>query len=103
MGVGDTMALPVTRTYGTVTHQPPELLLHGVLSRSVDVWAFGVMMWELFTGRRAFQGKHSSQVRLGGCQRPTMRVWIVWMQCRCHLISWVANVQSCKLSAPHAH
>jgi serine/threonine protein kinase len=37
-------------TYGTVTHQPPELLMNGVLTPQADVWAFGMIMWELFTG-----------------------------------------------------
>ena len=39
-----------TDTYGTVTHMPPELLMEGKLTKSADVYAFGVLLWELYTG-----------------------------------------------------
>lgn len=38
------------QTYGTVTHQPPEVLMQGTLSPAADVWAYGMLMYELFTG-----------------------------------------------------
>ncbi|GIL44404.1 hypothetical protein Vafri_1882 [Volvox africanus] len=41
---------------GTLTHMAPELLLHGRMSKAADVYAFGVTLWELFTGGHAFQG-----------------------------------------------
>lgn len=34
---------------------PPELLRYGRMSVAVDLFAFGVMMWELFTGQVAFR------------------------------------------------
>ena len=40
-----------TETYGTVTHMPPELLMDGKLTKSADVYAFGVLLWEMYTGR----------------------------------------------------
>ena len=40
-----------TDTYGTVTHMPPELLMEGKLTKSADVYAFGVLLWELYTGQ----------------------------------------------------
>lgn len=40
----------VTHTYGTVTHMPVELVCNGTLTAAVDVYAFGVMLWELYTG-----------------------------------------------------
>jgi serine/threonine protein kinase len=43
---------------GTLTHMAPELLLQGRASKASDVYAFGILMWELATGRRAFSGKH---------------------------------------------
>lgn len=41
-----------TQTFGTVTHMPPELLAKGTLSPSSDVYAVGVLMWEIFTGEK---------------------------------------------------
>ena len=34
----------------------PELLLHGRASKASDVYAFGICMWELLTGKKAFAG-----------------------------------------------
>ena len=28
-----------------VTHMPPELLVHGKLSKAADVYAFGILLW----------------------------------------------------------
>ena len=36
-----------TFTYGTITHMPPELLKNGVFSTAVDVYSFGILLWEL--------------------------------------------------------
>ncbi|GAX74177.1 hypothetical protein CEUSTIGMA_g1626.t1 [Chlamydomonas eustigma] len=41
---------------GTMTHMAPELLMEGRISKAADVYAFGVTMWELFTGGNPFQG-----------------------------------------------
>jgi serine/threonine protein kinase len=46
-----------TGTYGTVTHCPPELLTTGRLSKAADVYAFGVLCWECYTGRRPWEGE----------------------------------------------
>jgi len=45
-----------TRTTGTVTHMPPELLRSGKLMPAGDVYAFGMLMWEVATGRMPYQG-----------------------------------------------
>ena len=39
-----------TTTYGTVTHMPPELLAAGELSAAADVYAFGVLLNEMYCG-----------------------------------------------------
>ncbi len=41
---------------GTLTHMAPELLTDGHASKASDVYAFGIVMWELATGGRAFAG-----------------------------------------------
>ncbi|PRW58005.1 kinase [Chlorella sorokiniana] len=47
-----------TETVGTVTHQPPELLREGLLTSAADVWAFGVLLWSMYTGEQPFSGQH---------------------------------------------
>ncbi|KAL0041901.1 hypothetical protein WJX79_008318 [Trebouxia sp. C0005] len=49
-------------TYGTVTHMPPELLTTGKLSKTVDVYAFGVLLWEMYTGQRPWSGLTPMQI-----------------------------------------
>jgi serine/threonine protein kinase len=39
----------------TVPYMPPELLEHGKLSFSVDVYSFGIIMHECFTGQVSTQ------------------------------------------------
>ena len=41
---------------GTLTHMAPEVLLEGKQSKAADVYAFGLVMWEIYTGGRAFSG-----------------------------------------------
>jgi serine/threonine protein kinase len=41
---------------GTMTHMAPEVMLLGKLSRGSDVYAFGVLLWELYTAQHAFKG-----------------------------------------------
>ncbi|GMH37609.1 hypothetical protein BSKO_05482 [Bryopsis sp. KO-2023] len=42
---------------GTPTHSAPEYLHSGCLSKSVDVYAFGILMWELIAGKGPFHDK----------------------------------------------
>jgi serine/threonine protein kinase len=51
-----------TGSYGTVTHAAPELLSEGRLTKSSDVFAFGMLLWELVTGDRLFPDMHTTQV-----------------------------------------
>ncbi|KAK9808830.1 hypothetical protein WJX72_004554 [[Myrmecia] bisecta] len=51
-----------TGTYGTVTHMPPELLTTGQLSKATDVYAFGVLLWEMYTGQRPWGGLLQMQI-----------------------------------------
>ena len=61
-GEGGDEGVVATRTYGTVTHLAPELLLQGRMSRAADVYSFGVVLWEMLQGGRPFPGLTHSQV-----------------------------------------
>jgi len=41
---------------GTLTHMAPEIMLHGHVSKAADVYAFGITLYELFTGGQPFKG-----------------------------------------------
>ena len=49
-------------TAGTVSYQPMEVLHDGRVTRASDVYSFGMIMLEMFTGVPAFEGYSSSQV-----------------------------------------
>ena len=55
--------------YGTVTHQPPETLKDNVVSYAGDVYAFGVLMWQVWgkvwRGKALHPGCHSDADQLG--------------------------------------
>eukprot|EP00210_Caulerpa_lentillifera_P007267 g6952.t1 len=53
-----------TFTYGTITHMPPELLRGGILTPAADVYSFAVLLWELLTGVRPFEGKTHGEIVL---------------------------------------
>jgi serine/threonine protein kinase len=37
---------------GTITHQAPELLEHGLTSKAADVYSFGVLLWQMLASSR---------------------------------------------------
>ncbi|KAH9054166.1 kinase-like domain-containing protein [Lactarius vividus] len=41
--------------FGTPAYTPPEVFAGRPYGREVDIWAFGVMLYELITGREAFK------------------------------------------------
>ena len=51
---------------GTVSYQPMEVLHDGRVTRSSDVYSFGMIMLEMFTGVPVFEGYSSSQVSFLG-------------------------------------
>lgn len=51
-----------TKTVGTVSHMPPELLVDGVMTKAGDVYSFGVVLWEMWNGKRAWEGASMGQV-----------------------------------------
>ena len=47
--------LTAATTLTTPTTQAPEVMLEGQISKAADVYAFGVLLWELFTGGHPFK------------------------------------------------
>lgn len=39
-----------------MTHMAPETLMHGRISPASDVFAFGILLFELYTGENAYKG-----------------------------------------------
>jgi len=62
-----------TETQGTLSHVAPELMREGKLSAAVDVYAFGILLHELFTGTAAYGDLLAGQiiVNLATGNRPT--------------------------------
>lgn len=53
-----------TSVLGTVTHMAPEMLSEGTFNFKGDVYSFGVMLWEMYTGKRAWAGLRQAQIML---------------------------------------
>ena len=51
-----------TKTYGTVRAMPPELLRDGRMTRGADVYAFGVLAWEVWAGVPAYEGTPTAAI-----------------------------------------
>eukprot|EP00775_Hariotina_reticulata_P008566 gene8566-8748_t len=49
---------------GAITHQSPELMRSGQCSKPADVFAFGVVMWEVMMVGAPWQGKLPGDVML---------------------------------------
>lgn len=58
-----------TETCGMLTHAPLELLVTGSLTRGTDVYAFGVILWEIFDQHRPFAGMTRDQIMFAKLQR----------------------------------
>lgn len=52
----------MTKTCGTVSHQAQEALLDGIVSKAGDVYSYGVLLYEMYTGKRAWDGLSQAQV-----------------------------------------
>ena len=56
------MRLEVLRGAGTAAYMAPELLQKGKMTRAADVYSFAMIMVELFTCKRLFEGLAQQQV-----------------------------------------
>ncbi|DBA92395.1 hypothetical protein WJX77_010293 [Trebouxia sp. C0004] len=46
----------------TLSYMPPEVLSHGKMTRAADIYSFGMLMWEMYTGSSVFKGLTVGQV-----------------------------------------
>lgn len=51
-----------TQTYGTLAYQPAELLQEGKLTKAADAHSFSMIMYEMYTKQRIFDGCNTGQV-----------------------------------------
>ncbi|GIL54291.1 hypothetical protein Vafri_9852 [Volvox africanus] len=62
----DTNKTQVSTKYsGTVTHMAPELIEDGKVYQQGDVYAFGIIMWEIFTSSTPYQSMAHPQIMVG--------------------------------------
>jgi Tol biopolymer transport system component/predicted Ser/Thr protein kinase len=54
------MTIPGT-VMGTLGYMPPEQLRGEKVDKRTDIWAFGVIVYEMVTGKRLFRGKTTSE------------------------------------------
>jgi len=77
-------------THGTVTHMAPEVLLTGRMTPKTDVYAYGMFLYEIFSGRKVFDGMTGmaiTQAVIVQQRRPTFPpgtpTRVVQLACKC--------------------
>lgn len=54
-----------TQSVGTVDHMPPEVLQSGKVSSATDVFSFSILLHEMITGKRPFEGLDTPAIIVG--------------------------------------
>ncbi|GMH33082.1 hypothetical protein BSKO_00916 [Bryopsis sp. KO-2023] len=54
-----------TFTYGTVSHMPPELLKDGLSTPAMDVYSYGMLLWEMLSEGLPYPNKNHGEILLG--------------------------------------
>ncbi|CAL8465702.1 g5238 [Coccomyxa elongata] len=67
-----------TKTTGTINYMPPEVLSDGIVSKAADVYAFGVLLWEMACGKRAWGGLSTPQVMLAVAYQQNQLTYPTW-------------------------
>jgi Tol biopolymer transport system component len=65
---GQTLTAPMTQmgtVLGTAAYMSPEQARGREVDRRADIWAFGVILFEMLTGRRLFEGETASDTLAG--------------------------------------
>ena len=63
---------------GTLAYMPPEVLLAEPANERSDIWALGVMLFEMSTGELPFKGRNEFDITaaiLRGPHRPCRRTY----------------------------
>jgi serine/threonine-protein kinase len=50
---------------GTAAYMAPEQAKGGAIDKRADIWAFGVVLWEMLTGKRLFEGDSAAETLAG--------------------------------------
>jgi len=51
-----------TFTCGSIRYMPPELLRDGLLTPALDVFSFGILLWEIVSGKRAYPTRRNDEI-----------------------------------------
>jgi len=78
-------------TFGTVSYMAPEVLRGAEAGPPADVWAVGVVLFEMLTGRRPFEGRDDIAVISGVLDDPTPSIGALRPEVSPHLQRVVAR------------
>jgi serine/threonine protein kinase/tetratricopeptide (TPR) repeat protein len=74
--IGDSSQMTKTGVVmGTLAYLPPEALAGERIDQRADIWAYGVMLYEMVAGRRPFEGENSGAIMAGILQKEAPDVW----------------------------